>query len=222
MSETFFKIDSLQHLKISRQTYPTNRSRICVQTLSQIIFSWNSCIPRKYCKPVTTVNEYFTKISPTFAKTIEVAIIVSYCVFIQRAVDSLQKCSLLYSTWHLDLVIGRNQDWFHESNKGTLSEKRKLFRAFQNDSTSKARKVPLQTLNKRCRRNSARCRTRGTARRPMKSRATQTFITASALWCLEDCLAKTTATGSSRPPRYRWDSTADWEEEDLGETGWTL
>ena len=27
MSETFIKIDSLQHLEISRQTYPTNRSK---------------------------------------------------------------------------------------------------------------------------------------------------------------------------------------------------
>lgn len=130
-------------------------------------------------------------------------------MFIQRAVGSLQKCSLLHSTWHLELVIGRNQDLFHESNKGTQSEKHLLFRALQNYSTSKARKVPL--LNKRCRGNSAWCRTRGM----------QTSITASALWCLEDCLAKTTAAGSSRPPQYRWDSTADWEE-DLGETGWTL
>ena len=28
MSETFIKIDSLQHLEISRQTYPTYRSKI--------------------------------------------------------------------------------------------------------------------------------------------------------------------------------------------------
>ena len=28
MSGTFIKIDSLQHLEISRQTYPTNRSKI--------------------------------------------------------------------------------------------------------------------------------------------------------------------------------------------------
>ena len=28
MSETFIKIDSLQHLEISRETYPTNRSKI--------------------------------------------------------------------------------------------------------------------------------------------------------------------------------------------------
>ena len=28
MSETFTKIDSLQHLEISRQTYPTYRSKI--------------------------------------------------------------------------------------------------------------------------------------------------------------------------------------------------
>ena len=115
---------------------------------------------------------------------------MSYCVFIQRAVGSLQKCSLLYSTWHLELVIGRNQDWFHESNKVTQSEKHPLFRALQNYSTSKARKVPLQTLNKRCRGNSAWCRTRGKEKRPMKSRAMQTSITASALWCLEDCFSK--------------------------------
>ena len=29
MSETFIKIDSPQHLEISRQTYPTNLSKIC-------------------------------------------------------------------------------------------------------------------------------------------------------------------------------------------------
>ena len=34
MSETFIKIDSLQHLEISRQTYPTNRSKICVTTFT--------------------------------------------------------------------------------------------------------------------------------------------------------------------------------------------
>ena len=37
MSETFItsgKIDSLQHLKISRQTYPTNLSKICVTTFT--------------------------------------------------------------------------------------------------------------------------------------------------------------------------------------------
>ena len=28
MSETFIKIDSLEHLVISRETYPTNRSKI--------------------------------------------------------------------------------------------------------------------------------------------------------------------------------------------------
>ena len=28
MSETFIKTDSQQHLEISRQTYPTNRSKI--------------------------------------------------------------------------------------------------------------------------------------------------------------------------------------------------
>ena len=30
MSVTFIKIDSLQHLEISRETYPTNQSKICV------------------------------------------------------------------------------------------------------------------------------------------------------------------------------------------------
>ena len=34
MSETFIKIDSLQHLEISRQTYPTYRSKICVATFT--------------------------------------------------------------------------------------------------------------------------------------------------------------------------------------------
>ena len=34
MSETFITIDSLQHLKISRQTYPTNRSKICFATFT--------------------------------------------------------------------------------------------------------------------------------------------------------------------------------------------
>ena len=34
MSETFIKIDSLQHLEISSQTYPTNRSKIRATTLT--------------------------------------------------------------------------------------------------------------------------------------------------------------------------------------------
>ena len=34
MSETFIKIDSLQHLEISRQTYPIYRSKICVTTFT--------------------------------------------------------------------------------------------------------------------------------------------------------------------------------------------
>ena len=34
MSGTFIKIDSLQHLEISRQTYPTNWSKICVTTFT--------------------------------------------------------------------------------------------------------------------------------------------------------------------------------------------
>lgn len=33
----------------------------------------------------------------------------------------------LYSTWDLELVIGRNLDWFHERNNGTLSKKHQLF-----------------------------------------------------------------------------------------------
>ena len=34
MSETFIKIDSLQHLEISRQTYPSNRSKIRAATFT--------------------------------------------------------------------------------------------------------------------------------------------------------------------------------------------
>ena len=34
MPETFIKIDSLQHLEISGQTYPTNRTKICVTTFT--------------------------------------------------------------------------------------------------------------------------------------------------------------------------------------------
>ena len=37
MSETFIKIDLMQHLEISRQTYPTNRSKICVTTFTVLI-----------------------------------------------------------------------------------------------------------------------------------------------------------------------------------------
>ena len=33
-SETFIEIDSLQHLKISRPTYPTNLLKICVKTFT--------------------------------------------------------------------------------------------------------------------------------------------------------------------------------------------
>ena len=40
MSETFIKIDSLEHLEISRQTYPTNRSKICVTTFT-VLTLWN-------------------------------------------------------------------------------------------------------------------------------------------------------------------------------------
>ena len=34
MSETFIKIDSLQHIKISKQTYPTDRSKIRATTFT--------------------------------------------------------------------------------------------------------------------------------------------------------------------------------------------
>ena len=34
MSETFIEIGSLQHLEISRQTCPTNLSKICVTTFT--------------------------------------------------------------------------------------------------------------------------------------------------------------------------------------------
>ena len=34
MSENFIKNDSLQHVKISTQTYPTNRSKIYVTTFT--------------------------------------------------------------------------------------------------------------------------------------------------------------------------------------------
>ena len=34
MSETFIKIDSLQHLEISKQTYFTYRSKICATTFT--------------------------------------------------------------------------------------------------------------------------------------------------------------------------------------------
>ena len=34
MSETFIKIDSLQHLETLKQTYPTSRSKICVTTFT--------------------------------------------------------------------------------------------------------------------------------------------------------------------------------------------
>ena len=48
MSETFIEIDSLQHLEISRQTYPTNRSKICFTTFT--VFSFqdrkNESIPK--------------------------------------------------------------------------------------------------------------------------------------------------------------------------------
>ena len=37
-SKTFVKIDSQQHLDISRQTYPTNRSKICVTTFTVLAF----------------------------------------------------------------------------------------------------------------------------------------------------------------------------------------
>ena len=34
MSETFIKIDSMQLPEISRQTHPTNRSKLCVTTFT--------------------------------------------------------------------------------------------------------------------------------------------------------------------------------------------
>ena len=36
MSETSIKFDSLQHLEISRQTYPTNRSKIRATTFTAL------------------------------------------------------------------------------------------------------------------------------------------------------------------------------------------
>ena len=52
MSETFIEIDSLQHLEISRETYPTNRSKIRATTFTvltlcfflQINADTNACI----------------------------------------------------------------------------------------------------------------------------------------------------------------------------------
>ena len=42
VSETFINIDSLQHLEISRQTYPTNRSKIRATTFTVLtLFSAN-------------------------------------------------------------------------------------------------------------------------------------------------------------------------------------
>ena len=39
MSETFIKIDSLQHREISRQTYPTNRSKLRATTFTVLTLS---------------------------------------------------------------------------------------------------------------------------------------------------------------------------------------
>ena len=39
MPETFIKIDALQHLEISRQTYPTNPSKICVTTFTVLRYA---------------------------------------------------------------------------------------------------------------------------------------------------------------------------------------
>ena len=39
MSETFINIDSLQHLEILRQTYPSNPSKIRATTFSVVTFS---------------------------------------------------------------------------------------------------------------------------------------------------------------------------------------
>ena len=38
MSETLIKIDSLQHLEISRQTYPTNWSKFRATTFTVLTF----------------------------------------------------------------------------------------------------------------------------------------------------------------------------------------
>ena len=40
MSETFIKIDPLQRLEISRQTYPTNRSKICASTFTVLVLCY--------------------------------------------------------------------------------------------------------------------------------------------------------------------------------------
>ena len=42
MSETFIKIDSLQHLKISRQIYPTNLSKIRATTFTVLTLCYFS------------------------------------------------------------------------------------------------------------------------------------------------------------------------------------
>ena len=38
MSETFIEIDSLQHLEISRQTYPMNQWKICITAFTVLTF----------------------------------------------------------------------------------------------------------------------------------------------------------------------------------------
>ena len=48
MSETFIKIDSLQHLEISRQTYPTSRSKIHATAFIHI--STTSTFQCEYCQ----------------------------------------------------------------------------------------------------------------------------------------------------------------------------
>ena len=53
MSETFSKIDSPQHLEISRQTYPTNRSKIRATTLRTIHTSMTGTFQCEYCQSFT-------------------------------------------------------------------------------------------------------------------------------------------------------------------------
>lgn len=76
--------------------------------------------------------------------------------------------------------------------------------------------MSLQTLKERCRRTFAWYRAHSIARRPMKSRATQTVMTP----CTSMILWKPFIDQSPLllpPPHCRWESTADWEEADLGE-----
>ena len=64
MSETFINIDSLQHLEISRQTYPTNRTKIRATT-----FTWRYAI---FSKLISMTSKYFRQLgilSVTFVFT---------------------------------------------------------------------------------------------------------------------------------------------------------